>query len=154
NPVNPTEKSLCRVERVQMLVRLDEGVLGGIDRGVVAAEHPEREIEQRPLVAGDKRFEGRRLARQALLDQRVVIFNLHIHRIPREVGKLTSDRVTLMPRPADVAWFLAIEQAETASGEMLLRLSGRLGKAAADRVAEAVQTAVRSGKRFILLDLS
>jgi anti-anti-sigma factor len=59
-----------------------------------------------------------------------------------------------MPRPSDLAWFLAIEQAESASGEIVLSVSGRLGKAAAGGLPEAVRATIGSGKLLIVMDLS
>ena len=59
-----------------------------------------------------------------------------------------------MARPADLAWFLSIETGSTAAGQAVLKLTGRLGKAAAARLEAGIRRAIDAGNRQILLDLS
>ena len=58
-----------------MLISLDERVLRGVDRLVVAAEHPVCKVEQRSLIAGDEWLERRCLSGQALRHKLAVILS-------------------------------------------------------------------------------
>ena len=89
NPIQPAEKALLRIESVQMLVRLDERGLRGIARILVVAKHPERDVEQPPLIPGDDRFVRVLLPPEAPRDDCRVPGVIHqIHPTVRKVGKL------------------------------------------------------------------
>jgi anti-sigma B factor antagonist len=59
-----------------------------------------------------------------------------------------------MPRRADVSWFLAIARKDERPGATVLAVSGRLGKAVAHQLGDAIRSAIEAGNTHIVLDLS
>ena len=77
NPVHPAEEPEPRIEAAKMLVRLDEGGLGGVVRVGVVAEHPERHFEEHPLIAGHQCLERLDVAPRRQSHKRFVVGVLH-----------------------------------------------------------------------------
>ncbi len=73
DPVDPAEKPACLVERVELLVRLDEDVLGGITGCCVVPEHAEGNGEEQALVPNDDGLEGVRVTGAAPFDEGEIV---------------------------------------------------------------------------------
>jgi anti-anti-sigma factor len=59
-----------------------------------------------------------------------------------------------MARTADIAWFFTFDHTELPTGVVVVRASGRLGKAAAGRLDRIIETLIASGKSRAILDLA
>jgi hypothetical protein len=72
-PVNPTEETALGIVGLELLERLDEGVLGRIAGIFPVAQHPERDVEEHPLVPLDQDTKGRRVPGSTPTDDRRVV---------------------------------------------------------------------------------
>jgi len=86
DPVGPTEKAARSVERVELLVDLDERVLHRVTRLVSIAEHSERHGEEHALMLRDQALERGGVACEAATHESMVFGILsYIHRTRRKV---------------------------------------------------------------------